>query len=98
MPTGIIAVAWVAFIVVLLCFPSSQTTNAGEMSQYTLQHFHLAVIALIYVLRMITLDYAPVIVLAVFAFAGGSWVFSARRWFTGPLPNIDAADASSKVS
>ncbi|KAI0330851.1 amino acid transporter [Cubamyces sp. BRFM 1775] len=73
MPTGIIAVAWVAFIVVLLCFPSSQTTNAGEM------------------------NYAPVIVLAVFAFAGGSWVFSARRWFTGPLPNIDAADASSKV-
>ncbi|KAH9890370.1 amino acid transporter [Cubamyces lactineus] len=73
MPTGIIAVAWVVFIVILLCFPSSQTTNAGEM------------------------NYAPVIVLAVFAFAGCSWVFSGRKWFTGPLPNIaiDAAGAPS---
>ncbi|KAH9850200.1 amino acid transporter [Lenzites betulinus] len=62
---GSIAIAWVAFIVVLLCFPPSQTTTAAEM------------------------NYAPVIVLAVFIFAGGSWVVSARRWFVGPLPNID---------
>ncbi|KAI0824004.1 amino acid transporter [Trametes gibbosa] len=64
-PIGAIAVAWVAFIVVLLCFPPSQTTTAAKM------------------------NYAPVIVLAVFIFAGASWVVSARRWFAGPLPNID---------
>ena len=33
LPVGSVAIAWVAFIVVLLCFPSSQTTNAVEMSE-----------------------------------------------------------------
>ena len=33
-------------------------------------------------------DYAAVLVLAVFLFAGGSWVLSARKWFVGPLPNV----------
>lgn len=32
MPIGCISVAWVTFIVILLCFPSSQTTTADEMS------------------------------------------------------------------
>ncbi|KAI0629994.1 amino acid transporter [Trametes polyzona] len=62
---GAIAVAWVTFIVVLLCFPPSQTTTAAEMNN------------------------ALAIVLAVFVFAGGWWVVSARKWFVGPLPNID---------
>ncbi|KAH9950669.1 amino acid transporter [Amylocystis lapponica] len=65
MPVGSIAVAWVAFIVVLLCFPPGQKTTAQEM------------------------NYAVVIIMAVFLFAGGSWVLSARKWFVGPLPNID---------
>ncbi|EJF60961.1 amino acid transporter [Dichomitus squalens LYAD-421 SS1] len=69
MPIGTIAVAWVSFVVVLLCFPASQTTNAVEM------------------------NYASVIVLAVFIFAASSWVLSARKWFVGPLPNIDATRA-----
>ena len=34
MPVGIVAVSWVAFIVVLLLFPSSQTTTAQGMSEY----------------------------------------------------------------
>ena len=34
MPVGIVAVSWVAFIVVLLLFPSSQTTSAQGMSEY----------------------------------------------------------------
>ena len=33
-------------------------------------------------------DYAAVLVLGVFLFAGGSWVLSARKWFVGPLPNV----------
>ncbi len=32
MPIGSVAVAWVAFIVVLLSFPSSQTTTPVQMS------------------------------------------------------------------
>ncbi|KAI0642964.1 amino acid transporter [Trametes meyenii] len=66
MPVGIVAVTWVAFIVILLCFPPSQRTDAAEM------------------------NYAPVIVIAVFIFAAGSWMASARNWFVGPLPNIGA--------
>ena len=41
MPIGCVSVAWVSFIVVLLCFPSSQTTTADEMSMphsYVLMH------------------------------------------------------------
>jgi amino acid transporter len=36
-----------------------------------------------------TMNYAVVIVLSIFLFASLSWIFSARRWFTGPIPNID---------
>ncbi|KAH9932720.1 amino acid transporter [Epithele typhae] len=64
---GAVAVTWVAFVVVVLCFPVSQRTTAVEM------------------------NYASVIVLAVFIFASASWVLSARRWFVGPLPNIDGS-------
>jgi hypothetical protein len=35
MPIGIIAVAWVSFIVILLVFPASQTATAQGMSTYS---------------------------------------------------------------
>jgi len=70
MPVGIVAVSWVAFIVVLLLFPS-QTTSAQGM------------------------NYAVVIVMAVFIFASISWVVSARKWFHGPIKNIDTDKAAS---
>ncbi|KAG1818432.1 amino acid transporter [Suillus subaureus] len=38
-----------------------------------------------------TMNYSVVIVLVVFIFAGGSWIFSARYWFIGPVPNIDTS-------
>ncbi|KAF8443051.1 amino acid transporter [Boletus edulis BED1] len=72
-PVGAIAVAWVAFMVVMLLFPYSQTVGPQ------------------------TTNYAVVIILAVFIFAAASWIFSARRWFTGPIPNI-ACDAESSSS
>ena len=34
-------------------------------------------------------DYAVVIVMAVFIFASISWIFSAHKWFTGPVHTID---------
>ena len=33
-------------------------------------------------------DYAVVIIMAVFIYAATSWVFSARRWFKGPVSNL----------
>lgn len=45
-----------------------------------------------------TMNYSIVIVMAVFVFAGGSWIFSARHWFTGPIPNIDVQSDSSSYS
>ncbi|KIJ17674.1 hypothetical protein PAXINDRAFT_129948 [Paxillus involutus ATCC 200175] len=62
---GTTAVVWVAFMVVMLLFPFTQTANSQ------------------------TMNYSVVIVMAVFIFSSGSWVFSARHWFTGPVPNID---------
>lgn len=35
------------------------------------------------------IDYAVVIIAAVFVFASVSWVVSAHKWFTGPIKNID---------
>jgi len=34
-------------------------------------------------------DYAVVIIMAVFIFASISWIFSARKWFKGPVKTID---------
>ncbi|KAG1742376.1 amino acid transporter [Suillus paluster] len=45
-----------------------------------------------------TMNYSVVIVMAVFIFAAGSWIFSAKHWFTGPIPNIDAQSDSSSYS
>jgi len=65
MPIGMIACAWVAFIVVLLLFPSYQSPTAE------------------------TMNYAVVIIMAVFIFASASWIISAHKWFTGPIVNVD---------
>ncbi|KAF8555239.1 amino acid transporter [Imleria badia] len=65
-PIGAIAVAWVAFMVVMLLFPYSQTVGAQTTT---------------------VRDYTVVIIMTVF-FATASWIFSARYWFTGPIPNI----------
>ena len=35
------------------------------------------------------LDYAVVLIMAVFIFASLSWIFSARKWFVGPISNLD---------
>ncbi|CDO72177.1 hypothetical protein BN946_scf184970.g29 [Trametes cinnabarina] len=45
----------------------------------------------------VQMDYASVIVFAVFVFAGCSWLLSARKWFVGPLPNVDRAYRGSKA-
>ncbi|EPQ52993.1 amino acid transporter [Gloeophyllum trabeum ATCC 11539] len=71
MPIGIVAVAWVAFIIVLLLFPSASSVTADEM------------------------NYAVVLVMAVFIFAGISWIVSARRWFTGPISNVDMSTTTT---
>jgi hypothetical protein len=45
-------------------------------------------------------DYAVVLVLPVFLFASLSWIFSARKWFTGPIKNVDettSLDVEEKV-
>jgi len=70
MPIGIVAVAWVTFIVVLLVFPPGQTTKPQ------------------------TMNYAVVIIMAVFIFASVSWIVSARKWFTGPVKTIDLPEES----
>jgi len=63
--TGSIGVAWVAFIVVLLMFPSGSKTDAQDM------------------------NYAVVIIGGVFVLASTWWLVSARKWFHGPVPNVD---------
>ncbi|EGO23956.1 hypothetical protein SERLADRAFT_362094 [Serpula lacrymans var. lacrymans S7.9] len=70
-PIGITAIVWVAFMVVMLLFPASQSTTAE------------------------TMNYAIVLVMAVFVFASLSWVLSARKWFTGPISNIDSSSEST---
>jgi hypothetical protein len=82
MPIGIIAVAWVTFIVVLLLFPPAQSVTAQDMS-WCLPSLHnpLADFCLT--------DYAVVIIMAVFIFASVSWVFSAHKWFKGPVKTVD---------
>lgn len=40
-------------------------------------------------------DYAVVIIMAVFVFASVSWMVSARKWFTGPIVNVDDSRTAS---
>ncbi|KAF4593651.1 hypothetical protein EYR40_008439 [Pleurotus pulmonarius] len=46
----------------------------------------------------IDMNYAIVLVAAVLLFASGSWVLSARKWFTGPVPNVDRGDSDLNVT
>ncbi|PPQ68386.1 hypothetical protein CVT25_007924 [Psilocybe cyanescens] len=41
------------------------------------------------------MNYSVVIIMGVFIFASLSWVLSARKWFTGPVRNIDESPATS---
>jgi len=41
-----------------------------------------------------TMNYAVVIIMAVFIFASVSWVISAHKWFIGPVKTIDSATPS----
>jgi amino acid transporter len=81
-PIGAIAVAWVAFMVVMLLFPYSQTVGSQTMSEFTCSLFFIDN-------AQSVKDYAVVIIMGIFLFSGGSWIFSARHWFKGPIPNID---------
>lgn len=36
-----------------------------------------------------TMNYAVVIIMGVVFFAGGWWIISARKWFTGPIVNVN---------
>ncbi|KAN0087468.1 Amino acid/polyamine transporter I [Tylopilus felleus] len=67
---GATAIIWVAFMVVMLLFPWTQTATAQ------------------------TMNYAVVLVFSIFLCASCSWIFSARHWFTGPIPNIDIGTES----
>ncbi|KAL0954076.1 hypothetical protein HGRIS_005225 [Hohenbuehelia grisea] len=67
-PLGIISVTWIAFVAVVLLFPSTATPTALDM------------------------NYGVVLVAAVFFIASATWIFSARKWFTGPIPNISEDD------
>lgn len=71
LPVGAIAVAWVAFIIVLLLFPSFESVTPQDM------------------------NYAVVIIMAVFLFATVSWVFSAHKWFRGPVRTIEEEEGPS---
>ncbi len=88
-PIGIVAVAWVSFIVVMLLFPPGQTTTAEDMSvlviSFTCIDSHPN-----------QSDYAIVIISAVFIFATVSWVTSAHKWFYGPVKNVGEEEEVTK--
>jgi hypothetical protein len=86
LPIGIIAVSWVTFIVVLLLFPGGANPSAADMSECHSSSTP-APSEEISVYR--TIDYAVVLVMAVFIFASISWVISARKWFRGPISNVE---------
>ncbi|KAJ3540886.1 hypothetical protein NM688_g6163 [Phlebia brevispora] len=44
------------------------------------------------------MNYAVVLVGAVFIFASASWILSAHKWFTGPLPNVDGYGSNTDIS
>jgi hypothetical protein len=90
LPIGIIAVAWVSFITLVLLFPSYRHPSASEMSEsYTIS-------SRIWTKNQIySKDYTVVIIMGVFLFASVSWVLSARKWFTGPVSNLNDSNTMS---
>jgi hypothetical protein len=75
------AVAWVTFINILLVFPTVRPTTAKNMSE-SYNRFPWVVRDPCHP------DYAVVIIMAVFIYASLSWIFSARKWFTGPVRTV----------
>lgn len=43
-----------------------------------------------------TVDYSIVIMGAVFVFATAWWMFSAKKWFHGPIINVDGLSVGEK--
>lgn len=86
---GATAIIWVAFMVVMLLFPWTQTATAQTMSESAPLSKFLA-----FDVVNTTTDYAVVLVFSIFLCASCSWIFSARHWFTGPIPNIDIGTES----
>ncbi|KAH9833890.1 amino acid transporter [Rhodofomes roseus] len=41
-----------------------------------------------------TMNYAVIIIMAVFIFASVSWIVSARKWFTGPVSTVESATST----
>lgn len=90
MPIGIIAVAWVTFIVILLLFPPGQTTTAQDMSTSSFLSAPVSNTLLKYAnTLMLFVDYAVVIIMGVFIGAGIYWLVSARKWFKGPVKTVE---------
>lgn len=81
LPIGAIAVAWVTFINILLMFPTVRPTTAKNMSEFY-NHSPSPVRDPCHP------DYSVVIIMTVFIYASLSWIFSARKWFTGPVRNV----------
>jgi len=75
------AVAWVTFINILLMFPTVRPATAKNMSEFY-NHSPSPVRDTCHP------DYSVVIIMTVFIYASLSWIFSARKWFTGPIRNI----------
>jgi ABC-type microcin C transport system permease subunit YejB len=89
-PVGVIAVAWVSFIVVMLFLPPGQDTAAEEVSKL---HIVLRTLRLF---RNVIQDYLVAIIVGVFIFASASWILSARKWFSEPVKIIDDMDTPSE--
>ncbi|KAI0774665.1 amino acid transporter [Trametes elegans] len=89
LPVGIVAVAWVSFIVVLLVFPPEVNPTADTMSTHG---FRARVSEWPWLTAHLRADYTVVIIMAVFIFASLSWVVSARKWFKGPVNTVDETD------
>ncbi|KZO94253.1 amino acid transporter [Calocera viscosa TUFC12733] len=44
-----------------------------------------------------TMNYAVVIIMGVVVFAGGWWIISARKWFTGPIVNVNKEEVIERA-
>lgn len=85
---GTIACLWVTFITTLLVFPPESGPNSQDMSEFLL---NLGLTTMIHVYQ----DYAVVIIGGIFVFAGGWWIISAHKWFSGPVVSIDTPPKNS---
>lgn len=92
-PIGTVACSWVTFICILLLFPGFQDPTAQTMSTYSFP------IYTVFNETDASTDYAVVIIMFVFLFAGGWWLVSARHWFTGPVKTVETnSELSSQLA